>query len=95
MIQTVNSRIEDGIWEVIGNAPIPSIKFPVYKVETEDGYMLVDHTGDIIMENPRPLDIDEVKELESWSPVSLEKAVKARFNTSEWDTYYENLIYVK
>jgi hypothetical protein len=49
----VNSRIEDGIWNVIGNVP----------------------------------------ELESWSPVSLEKAVNARFVTGEWDSYYNELIY--
>ncbi|WP_042162462.1 Imm26 family immunity protein [Paenibacillus gorillae] len=95
LIQTVNSRIEDGIWEVIGNAPLPHINFPVYKVETEDGYMLVDHSGDIINENPRDSEIEGVIELESWSPVSLEKVVTARFITGEWDSYYDDLIYLK
>lgn len=94
LVQTVNSRIEDGIWEVIGNAPTPSINFPVYKVETEDGHMLVDHSGDVINENPSPSEIEVVMELESWSPVTLEKAVKARFITGEWISYYDDLIYM-
>ncbi|WP_431523530.1 Imm26 family immunity protein [Paenibacillus amylolyticus] len=34
-----------------------------------------------------------VSGLESWSPVSLEKAVFARFVTGEWDPYYNDLIY--
>ncbi|MFE6076679.1 Imm26 family immunity protein [Paenibacillus sp. NPDC057886] len=93
IIQTVNSRIEDGIWNVIGNGPIPSMTFPLYKVETEDGYMLVDHKGDIVNEDPSDSEIENVLELESWSPVSLEKAVNARFVTGEWDPYYNELIY--
>ncbi|SLJ88452.1 MULTISPECIES: Imm26 family immunity protein [unclassified Paenibacillus] len=93
LIQTVNSRIEDGIWNVIGNGPIPSMTFPLYKVETEDGYMLVDHKGDVVNEDPSASEIEEVPELESWSPVSLEKAANARFITGEWDTYYNELIY--
>lgn len=93
LIQTVNSRIEDGIWSVIGNGSIPSMTFPLYKVETEDGYMLVDHKGDVINEDPSASEIEEVPELESWSPVSLEKAVHARFITGEWDPYYNELIY--
>lgn len=52
LIQTVNSRIEDGIWSVIGNGSIPSMTFPLYKVETEDGYVLVDHMGDVMNEAP-------------------------------------------
>lgn len=93
LIQTVNSRIEDGIWIVIGNGPIPSMTFPLYKVETEDGYMLVDHKGDVVNKDPSASEIEEVPELESWSPVSLEKAANARFVTGEWDTYYNELIY--
>jgi len=95
LIQTVDSRIEDGIWEVIGNTSIPSINFPIYKVETEDWYMLVGHNGEVIKENPSPSEIEKVMELVSWSPVSLEKAVKARFITGEWDSYYDDLIYGK
>ncbi|MFB8377829.1 Imm26 family immunity protein [Paenibacillus taichungensis] len=93
LIQTVNSRIEDGIWNVIGNGPISSMTFPLYKVETEDGHMLVDHKGDVVNEDPSASEIENVAELESWSPVSLEKAVNARFVTGEWDSYYDELIY--
>lgn len=93
LIHTVNSRIEDGIWNVIGNAPIPRMTFPMYKVETEDGYMLVDHKADVVNEDPSASEIEEIPELESWSPVSLEDAVNARFVTGEWDPYYNDLIY--
>ncbi|KLU54842.1 MULTISPECIES: Imm26 family immunity protein [Paenibacillus] len=95
LIQTVNSRIEDGIWKVIGNAPIPRMTFPMYKEETEDGYTLVDHKGDIVTETPSASQIEVASELESWSPVSLEKAVIARFVTGEWDPYYNDLIYIE
>lgn len=93
LIQTVNSRIEDGIWKVIGNGPISSLTFPLYKVETEDGYMLVNHQGDVENEYPSASEIENVPKLESWSPVSLEKAVNARFVTGEWDPYYNELMY--
>ncbi|MDR9746146.1 Imm26 family immunity protein [Paenibacillus taichungensis] len=93
LIQTVNSRIEDGIWNVIGNGPISSLTFPLYKVETEDGYMLVNHQGDVENEYPSASEIENVPKLESWSPVSLEKAVNARFVTGEWDPYYNELMY--
>ncbi|PJN62764.1 hypothetical protein PAEAM_23270 [Paenibacillus sp. GM1FR] len=89
------SRIEDGIWKVIGNAPIPRMTFPMYKEETEDGYTLVDHKGDIVTETPSASQIEVASELESWSPVSLEKAVIARFVTGEWDPYYNDLIYIE
>ncbi|WP_340013027.1 hypothetical protein [Paenibacillus sp. FSL K6-1318] len=95
LIQTVNSRIEDGIWKVIGNAPIPRMTFPLYKVETEDGYMLVDHKVDLVIENASTSEIEQVSELESYSPVSLEKAVIARFVTGEWDPYYNEFIYTE
>jgi hypothetical protein len=93
LIQTVNSRIEDGIWEVIGNVELPEINYPVYKVETEVGYMLVNHLGEIIDETPDQSAIEQINELASWSPVSLEKAVKAKFITGDWDSYYDDLIY--
>lgn len=70
LLQTVNSRIEDG-------------------------YTLVDHKGDIVTETPSASQIEVASELESWSPVSLEKAVIARFVTGEWDPYYNDLIYIE
>ncbi|KQY94474.1 hypothetical protein ASD24_02650 [Paenibacillus sp. Root52] len=94
LIQTVNSRIEDGFWSVVGNGPIPSMTYPLYKVETEDGYILVDHKGDIVNDDPLASEIEEVPELEPWSPVSLENAIRAKFLTGEWDPYYNELIYI-
>lgn len=93
LIQTVNSRIEDGIWEVIGNIQIPNINFPIYKVESEDGFMIAKHDGAILKENPIPSEIQNLMELESWSPVSLEKAIKAKYGNANWDSYYDDLIY--
>ncbi|MCM3625753.1 immunity 26/phosphotriesterase HocA family protein [Paenibacillus glycanilyticus] len=93
IIQTVNSRIEDGHWEVIGNDTIPTINFPLYKADTENGYNLVNYKGEVINEYPSSSEIKEIKDFESWSPVCLEEAVKAKFVTGEWDSYYDDLIY--
>ena len=73
----------------------------MYKEETEDGYALVDHKGDIVTETPSASQIEVASELESWSPVSLEKAVIARFVTGEfaeyraiddWEIYSSNVL---
>jgi patatin-like phospholipase/acyl hydrolase len=93
LIQTVNSRIEDRKWEVIGNTQIAPINFPVYKVKTEEGFMMVRHDGEILKKNPSLSDVKKLKELESWSPVSLEKEIRAKYVTGEWDSNYDDLIY--
>ncbi|KOY15028.1 hypothetical protein AMS66_18500 [Paenibacillus xylanivorans] len=33
LIQTVNSRIEDGIWNVIGNGPIPRLVYVQFNLD--------------------------------------------------------------
>nr|WP_269151581.1 Imm26 family immunity protein [Sutcliffiella horikoshii] len=94
LIQTVNSRLENGLWKIIGNGEIPELNLPIYKVETEEGYMLANYKGEIIDDSPDQDQVKDFKELESWSPVSLENAVRAKFITGEWDDYYNDLIYI-
>ncbi|SDO32221.1 hypothetical protein SAMN04487897_1121, partial [Paenibacillus sp. yr247] len=94
-IQTVNSRIEDGIWEVIGNVPIPeNIIFPKYKERTKDGFRIVNHQGSILKEVVTDTEVENLRALVSRSPVSLEKAIKAKYVTGEWDSFYNDLIYL-
>ncbi|MCR8847776.1 immunity 26/phosphotriesterase HocA family protein [Rossellomorea sp. SC111] len=92
VIQTVTSRIEDGLWEIIGNENIPTnFVYPQYRMEVEDGYELVNYRGELL----RELDEESAegyKDFESWSPVSLENALKAKYVT-DWDPYYDELIY--
>lgn len=85
LIHTVTSRLEDGLWEIIGNGKIPELNLPNYKVETEEGYMLANYKGEIIDDSPDQDQVEYFKELESWSPVSLENAVRTKFITGEWD----------
>jgi hypothetical protein len=95
LIQTVNSRIEDGIWEVIGNAPIPdNITFPLYKERNNNGFRIVRHDGSIFKEDATESEVENLKVLISRSPVSLEKAIKAKYSNSDWDSYYNDLIYL-
>lgn len=96
LIQTVNSRIEDGIWEVVGNAPIPNnIIFPLYKERTKDGFRIVNHSGILIKEVATETEVENLKVLVSKSPISLEKAIKAMYVTGEWELYYNDLIYLE
>ncbi|MFI8685751.1 Imm26 family immunity protein [Rossellomorea sp. NPDC077527] len=93
LVSTVLTRIEDGLWEVLGNQSIPEIYFPKYKEETDEGYQLIDYLGSVIDEHPRKTELDALKELNSWSPISIENALRAKFIELEWDSYYDDLIY--
>ncbi|RIW32499.1 hypothetical protein D3H55_13000 [Bacillus salacetis] len=93
LVPTVVSRIEDGLWEVLGNEPTPEIHFPHYKEEAEEGYQLIDYLGNIINSEKEIIELDKVKELVSRSPSSVENAARARFLEPEWDSYYDDLIY--
>jgi hypothetical protein len=95
LIQTVNSRLEDGLWEIIGNAPIPEISFPIYKEVTASGFKLVNYLGETVNLNPSQIEIEGARKFKSKSPVTLETALKAKYITGEWDSYYDDLIYVK
>lgn len=94
LIQTVNSRLENGFWKIVAYGEIPELNLPMYKVETEEGYMLANYKGQIIDDSPDQVQVKDLKELESWSPVSLENAVRAKFITGEWEEYYNDLIYI-
>lgn len=91
LIQTVNSRLEDGFWKIVAYGEIPELNLPMYK---EEGYMLANYKGEIIDDSPDQDQVEYFKELESWSPVSLENAVRTKFITGEWDDYYNDLIYI-
>jgi hypothetical protein len=94
-IQTVNSRLEDGLWDIIGNATVPEISFPKYKEETEHGFKLINYLGETINLNPTQNELEGAIRLKSRSPVTLENALKAKYITGKWDPYYNDLIYVK
>ncbi len=93
LVPTVVSRIEDGLWEVLGNESTPAIHFPHYKEEVEEGYQLIDYLGNIINSEKEIFELDKLKELESWSPSSVENVARARFLGAEWNCYYDDLIY--
>ncbi|MCT4787347.1 Imm26 family immunity protein [Exiguobacterium aestuarii] len=93
LVPTIISRIEDGLWEVLGNESIPEIHFPNYKEETQEGYQLIDYLGNVKSEGKKLIELDKLKELESWSPSSVENATRARFLGTEWNSYYDDLIY--
>jgi hypothetical protein len=91
---TVDVRIVDGLWPVLGNAPVPkNIVFPKYKTETLDGYMILNHEGDIIKQEATESETEELNYLDSWSPESIEKAIVAKYGNAKWEPYYDELIY--
>ncbi|WP_018130073.1 Imm26 family immunity protein [Effusibacillus pohliae] len=93
LVESVDVKIEDGDWEIIGNFSIPKdIRFPEFLVETLDGYMVIDYKGRTL----RPASEYEIKNLsskKSYSPVVIEDAVKAKFAFTEWYPYLDNLLY--
>lgn len=89
---TVDTFIEDGDWEVIGNIKPPAIKFPEYVVETEKGTRVVDYNGKVI----RKATIEDEQKLsthKSVSPKVLDLAIKAKFGIGEWYPMMEILLY--
>lgn len=94
LLQTVSSRIEDGCWPVLGNIKVPNnIKYPKYKEETEEGYMLIDTDGSILKENASNKEVENLSELESWSPGIVEEALKAKYMGEDWDDDYNEILY--
>jgi hypothetical protein len=90
---TVDVAIEDGNWLLLGNIDVPHrIEFPNYIVDTNEGFFVTDHKGNLI----RPANENEVKELDtqkSVSPSILEDAVKANYGFGEWYPYLDKLKY--
>ncbi|MFC4766471.1 Imm26 family immunity protein [Effusibacillus consociatus] len=93
LVESVDVKIEDGLWQIIGNYSIPKhIHFPKFLVETLEGYMVIDHNGKIL----GPASEYEIKNLagkKSYSPAVIEDAVKAKFGSEEWYSYLDNLVY--
>jgi hypothetical protein len=91
---SVDVRIEDGEWKIIGHSSIPkNIHFPEFVIGTLGGQpMVTDHLGKIV----RPVSQDEIRYLtgiKSYSPSVIEDAVKAKFGFAEWFPYLDNLTY--
>lgn len=93
LIFTIDGFIEDGRWQVIGNSSIPdNIIFPIFKVDTLDGYMLMDHMGNYLR-NASKSEIKELNYHKSVSPALLEHAVMAKFENYKWESYFDEILY--
>ncbi|MBI6871794.1 Imm26 family immunity protein [Clostridium aciditolerans] len=90
---TVDNFIEEGRWKVIGNVDVPqNIIFPIYKVETLNGYMVTDHKGNYLR-SATDKEIRELKYHKSVSPALLEHAVQAKYGNRKWENYFDEIIY--
>lgn len=92
LVQTDSVCIEDGLWPVIGNMPIPdNLIFPTFKEETLNGFVVVDYRGSVIGKASE----EEVRHLryrESWSSYTVFRAVKARYGNGAWEPYYDEML---
>ncbi len=92
-VNTVNLFLTNGKWEVIGNQPIPSnLNFPEYIIETLDGYKVLSHEGNIIR-NATKNDINKLNFHNSYSPIIVEDAVKAKYFGEDWYPALDKIIY--
>ncbi|MCF6137761.1 Imm26 family immunity protein [Pseudalkalibacillus berkeleyi] len=93
MVNTVNIKLEDGEWEIIGNAELPkTLTLPNYLTETIGGYAVMDSGGRIIRKATET-DIKNLSTLKSVAPIIVEDAVQAKFGKAEWYPYLNNLLY--
>lgn len=93
LAHTIDIRIEDGVWEVLGNYPVKqNIVLPEYKVDTPKGIMVTDYEGKLL----RIATKEEEERLytsKSHSPVAIEKSIKTWFGVGDPYPYIDELFY--
>lgn len=92
LTHVVDNAIAEGRWISIGNTKVTNFVLPNYKVETNDGCMVTDHSGRIL----RVATIEEERTLkfrDSVTPAVIESALKARIGILEWTKYYDRILY--
>jgi hypothetical protein len=90
---TIDNKLEDGDWEIIGNYNIPNdLSFPNNIIETLEGSIVIDINRNVLRKATKD-DIANLKPPKSYSPAVIEHAVKAKFGDEEWYPYLDNLIY--
>lgn len=93
MINSVNNKLEDGEWLILGNEEIPeSLSLKNYIAETLDGYVVLDPGGKGIREATED-DIKNLTTLVSYSPSIIERAIQAKFGDGEWEHYLDEILY--
>ncbi|WP_349408754.1 Imm26 family immunity protein [Pseudalkalibacillus sp. SCS-8] len=93
MFNTIDTRLEDGEWQIIGNdRPPKNLALKNYISETLDGYVVLDAGGQIIR-GATENDVKSLSNLSSISPEIVEDAVKAKFGNGEWYPYLDKLLY--
>ena len=85
----VRACLEDGHWEIVGRAPIPTnIVFSEYL----RGPRVISHRG----ENLRAATDEECATLKPntcYSPAVIENAIRYRYEGGPWQPWYDNIIY--
>lgn len=90
---TIDDFVEEGRWQAIGNTSIPgNIVFPIFKVDTLNGYMVTDHKGNYLRVASET-EISDLGYLKAVSPALLEHAVQAKFGTGKWEDYFDEILY--
>lgn len=88
---TSDAKIYHGDWLLLGNAPPPSVKFPIYKVGISGETWITDVNGNAL----RVATSEEAAELpfkSSHSPISYEEAFKAHHGMGPWKSYFDKLL---
>lgn len=90
---TVDAKLDNGDWEIIGNEPVQDHKTSSqeYIVSTISGSVVESYNGKI----HRPAtskDLSQLRTRKSYSPAALEYAIKAHLGLVEWKDFCNELM---
>ncbi|WP_412538481.1 hypothetical protein R8Z50_21815 [Longispora sp. K20-0274] len=91
--QTMDARIGTGNWVVIDNVPVSGeVPIPIYKVQAGPGssWYIQDIDGNILRE-ARPAEIEVLRIPKSFSPVAVEKAIRAANGIEAWQERFDDM----
>jgi hypothetical protein len=88
---SLDGRIHQGAWRVIGNASPVSVEMPIYKIAVDvDQYVVVDHLGSQIRVATDG-DVATLPNRKVVAPIRVEQALQAMHGLRDWEPRFDDL----